>query len=1181
MVQNSNTTNKGQGTAAGTTIMVSAGGPASMECADPPRVLAPKDYDGWISSLAEARSLRQLGIMLAWGCQAGHSPVMGSGAGPAQPPVSRKCSGGLFPLPVCWPDGFSEQWREKYAAHCTDFAARCWLGCACAALNAYYGCGHKDPVRKPGKVHERALEALKNKICRFLQGDVSNGVTFLGVVADLKEKRVSYTGEEVSQPYPLSAEQIEKSLPPVGHGGCIEATDFLVGRAKFLLENPQECLLPLRDREAGSMQAKVHIKKGEELLVFKLLESRGVTSWIEAEEVFSDEMGECLNGMFGVVKPGKFCHSGAPVLRVIMNLVPANRLFQVICGDVHLLPHGTAWMPLVVSAGEELRISQSDMSAAFYLFAVPPSWRRYMSFAYKVKGDVIGKEKEKFYRPCCIVLPMGWSSSVGLMQMISRQLLLTQGLPDSLELHKGKPLPTWFTNILDSSSSTTAWWQVYLDNFMATERVSGEYRQVDAQLQSRAIQAWHTTGVLTADDKQVLASPEAVELGIRLDGIEGLLGGSPERVLKTCFATIHLLRSGAISKKDMQVVLGRWVFLLQFRRAAMGILSRSWEAVESKWATGRQRQVLFKELHMLLNICPLLQTDLRCTYDEQVTCSDASESGGASAISTGLSWSGRSLVRTLRDPNRGAISCPILVISAFNGVGGAFRVYDVLGVRVMGKISIEVAKDANRTTRSAWPDVEEFHDIEEVDEHLVRRWANAHPRALEVHVWGGFPCVHLSKVRAFRRNLEGDGSRLFWKLLDLIGCVQSCFGSFATVKFCVENVASMDEGARREISSCLEVQPVKLDPADTLPFNRPRLAWCSEELFAMEELSLWTEGDYVRAYVENGFVRDQQWMRPGWRWLQEGEPRAKLPTFMKSIPRNKPPPYPAGLNKSTLAAQQRWTEAAFRFPPYQYEDKYLVTHPDHCPRLVDASEREILLGLGAGHTSTCRSASTAKANWTAYEDSRLSLCGDSFAISSFAIMGAAMCSAFVPRMKPSHIIGRLGLAPGASAHPSVKVPMTRWLSYGGEEGGAPATPEQLVQYLGLQVNHTGSDVRLLTGEPMNKKGSHGSMRAFWWQWKHLFKVRWVNPSHINYLEMKMILLTLLWKARNPQNINKRWLHLEDSMVCLYILTKGRTSSHLLQPLTNKIGALQMFLGCSVLHGHVGSLENPTDAASRK
>lgn len=78
----------------------------------------------------------------------------------------------------------------------------------------------------------------------------------------------------------------------------------------------------------------------------------------------------------------------------------------------------------------------------------------------------------------------------------------------------------------------------------------------------------------------------------------------------------------------------------------------------------------------------------------------------------------------------------------------------------------------------------------------------------------------------------------------------------------------------------------------------------------------------------------------------------------------------------------------------------------------------------------------------------------------------------------------------------------------------------------------------------------------------------------------MILNTLLWKARDPRKVNKRWLHLEDSMVCLLILSKGRTSSRLLQPLCNKIGALQMALGVTVIHGHVPSEENPTDEASR-
>ena len=125
------------------------------------------------------------------------------------------------------------------------------------------------------------------------------------------------------------------------------------------------------------------------------------------------------------------------------------------------------------------------------------------------------------------------------------------------------------------------------------------------------------------------------------------------------------------------------------------------------------------------------------------------------------------------------------------------------------------------------------------------------------------------------------------------------------------------------------------------------------------------------------------------------------------------------------------------------------------------------------------------------------------------------------------------------------------------------------------VNHTGSDVRISTGEVMGKKAlAHASSRALWWQWKHLFKVKWNHESHINFLEMNMILLTLLWKCRDCSKVNKRWLHLEDSMVSLYILSKGRTSSKLLQPLCQQIGAVQLAMGSILLHSHVGSSENP-------
>ena len=413
----------------------------------------------------------------------------------------------------------------------------------------------------------------------------------------------------------------------------------------------------------------------------------------------------------------------------------------------------------------------------------------------------------------------------------------------------------------------------------------------------------------------------------------------------------------------------------------------------------------------------------------------------------------------------------------------------------------------------------------------------------------------------------------------MLGWIREVFGVTARVKCCIENVASMDEAARREISAELDIQPIKLDPADTLPYGRPRLAWCSEELYAMEDLTLWQEGDYIRAYVHAGTLEDHQWIRPGWRWPGGSALPGKFPTFMKSIPRRAPPPFPAGLAKTDAEARGRWEADQFRFPPYQYQAKTLLVHDTAPPRLLDASERELLLGLGPGHTASCKSASAAKASWTAYEDCRKSQCGDSFAIPSFAIMGAAMCAEWLPRMKPSHIINRMGLAPGASAHPCEAVPLTRWLAYG-PDPTPRFNPDILVRHLGLQVNQTGSDVRLLTGEPMSRRGAHGSLRAWWWQWKNLFKVRWIAPSHINYLEMKMILLTLLWKLRDVSRLNKRWLHLEDSMVCLYILAKGRTSSRLLQPLSKRIGALQLFTGVSVLHGHVTSLENPTDSGSR-
>lgn len=254
----------------------------------------------------------------------------------------------------------------------------------------------------------------------------------------------------------------------------------------------------------------------------------------------------------------------------------------------------------------------------------------------------------------------------------------------------------------------------------------------------------------------------------------------------------------------------------------------------------------------------------------------------------------------------------------------------------------------------------------------------------------GVDSLHSLIIGACGTNLQGEGSKLFWTALTVLGWIRDVFSPFPRVKSTIENVASMDRSARLQISAELDTVPIKLDPSDTLPYNRPRLAWCSEELTAMEGLTLWEEQEFYRAYVTSEGVSPQQWIRPGWSW-PAADTGTRFPTFMKSIERRQPPPAPAGLAKCDAPTIQRWRLSSYKYPPYQFGADYLLTAEGEEPRVLDASERDVLLGYGPGHTKSCMAASEAKQSWAKFESARCSLCGDSFAIPSFAIMGAVMC----------------------------------------------------------------------------------------------------------------------------------------------------------------------------------------------
>lgn len=315
---------------------------------------------------------------------------------------------GLFPLPCLLPDFFTDGWPA--GGFCADHCAQAWICLAAAALNHLHGEKPPFPKHRGGVTVKKAMDTLSSRVVRFLSQSVGTPTAAGGIWKEVKEKSVNYNGEEVALAQPLTVDQILPSLPPVGHGGSVELSPLLVGRSRFLLEHPEQVLLKSDRIKPGKNRSKVHIAEGNEIGIFHLLFKRGVIDFIPEQDVYSDENGPFLSGLFGVPKPGKVSAQGNQVLRLIMNLIPINRALDVVLGDIQELPSAATWQQLVLFEGSSITISQADMSSAFYLFRLPPVWLKFLAFNFRLKRKDVGLPGEGFVYPACRVLPMGWSS---------------------------------------------------------------------------------------------------------------------------------------------------------------------------------------------------------------------------------------------------------------------------------------------------------------------------------------------------------------------------------------------------------------------------------------------------------------------------------------------------------------------------------------------------------------------------------------------------------------------------------------------------------------------------------------------------------------------------------------------------------------------------------------------------
>ena len=767
------------------------------------------------------------------------------------------------------------------------------------------------------------------------------------------------------------------------------------------------------------------------------------------------------------------------------------------------------------------------------------------------------------------------------MQEASELILRGGCLDERAQIVRGLPLPIWTTGLIETANSSgKTFWHVYLDNFAAGEigKESSDFKDGN-RLHQLAEAAWSDAKVVSSDKKRKACEREAQELGAHIQGDLQTIGGSPERLLKLIQVTLFLLGKLHLSKKLTQVVAGRWVHVFQFRRPAMCLLEDTWKYTSSKQFSSSLVRQVYRELFSCMCAVPYLHTYLGAKVGDIITASDASSTGGAVGISRTLEPQGMDYM-SVATTGRRTRRIPVMLISLFNGIGGAIRCYDILGLIPDTIICFDVHKPAQRVTTKRWPHAEMLGDVKGITAEQIQTWFRKSTFLSEVHLWAGFPCTDLSAVRAGRKGLQGDASGLFFEVLRIKKLLVQEAPAHVTVKYVVENVASMDKKNCQEITEHLDVYPYFLNPVSSVPMQRPRLCWTSEELEGCVEGISFTEETYwTTVHAESEYPKFEDWITPGYDW-PGGRNGQALPTAMKSIRRDWPPPSPAGLNKCDEDTIARWKGDEHRFPPYHYQQRFIFWKREKW-RLASASEKELLLGYGFGHTEVCMSASTIKANKRAYEDERLSLLGDSFSIYSFVIPTAALCKKYLPAVSFQHLAMRMGMAPGFCSPLHFEVPLQRQLAYGMSHNPGAFTVEDLNRLLLTRVNHTGTDVKITTGEILSPKSiPRQSVQAAWWCWSPVFSTRWKLPEHINILELRSIMLSAKYQMVHLKKMHCRIFHVTDSFVALSVIAKGRTGSRQLGRVLKQLNAWLLSFGVTMVIAHIESSENPTDGASR-
>jgi hypothetical protein len=351
--------------------------------------------------------------------------------------------------------------------------------------------------------------------------------------------------------------------------------------------------------------AKIHGQRSEYIKLVKLMLSIGMLSLTDTPRV--------VNGIFTVKKDDD-------TDRLIIDARFANAWFTK--PPKTALPTPAHVVQLRLPEMEQLLIGKADLSNYYHHLQLPEWLRPFLALPSLTAAE-LGLDNgpsDRLIFPCCTTLPMGWSHSVRIAQLIHENILYEPHgdtpaalRPEDNILHVQHP---------DIVRPLHA---LYVDDSIMFGLASDP--DETKRQYNRMLAAYASVGLPVKESKCIY--PDAVRtvtaLGMDVNGLDGTVSISSGRHYKMILATVHLLWKERVTGHAVSVVVGLWTWNLLLRRPALSALKCCYSFIERhRWSEAELWPSVRRELITLIGLAPLLHTSLRYEWYQSVMASDAS-----------------------------------------------------------------------------------------------------------------------------------------------------------------------------------------------------------------------------------------------------------------------------------------------------------------------------------------------------------------------------------------------------------------------------------------------------------------------------------------------------------------------------------------------------------------------------